>query len=325
MKIQLLFLFIFVGLFFPCAAVAGDGMIEPPIWCKKAEANFDRKIIEADIEKFRKGETSTIESRPELIRCLEAVPILKKYIIDPDPNVRYLITDLLGYHILPQRLPLFLSQLEAFPLKNNGIQYAYKYPCKQFKKIKSKRLVDSLISRIKSTPGSVYDQEIYLLGCLAGRDFAAEEFLISMKQPSFQHNLTKEARESQLMTINYALAEAGYPDAEKITIAEIERITNDERATLQFLLGTMRGFTNCRILLPASRWILDERNVPSDFLKENEKKMQIGDIAAGVFEVVLNGEIGGESANRKPFAIEERRKIFRRVQMNLNKVPNCRS
>jgi hypothetical protein len=168
------------------------------------------------------------------------------------------------------------------------------------------------------------DQEIYLLGCLGGKDTHAKQFLTEMSQSVFQQKLTVRERASQLENINYALAETGQSVAEEFVLSEIEKIKNDERLTLQFLLGSMRGFTNCRILLPLSKWILDERNVPENFLKENEKKLQIGDIAVSVFEVVLKNKIGGEFIERKQYTIEERQRIFQRIQMRLNKDSNCK-
>jgi hypothetical protein len=118
-KIKRLLPFSFiVGLFFPCVLFAADQFTEPLISCKKNKVKFDRKLIESDIEKFRRGETASIESRSELIRCIEAVPILKRYMLDSDQNVRSLMTDYFGYHITPERLPLFLKQLEMYPLQN---------------------------------------------------------------------------------------------------------------------------------------------------------------------------------------------------------------
>ena len=325
-KKELYFSLLLVGLFFPCVNFASNQIIEPPIMCKKANVNFDRKKIESDIQKFRRGETPTIESRPELIKCLESVPILKKYLLDSNPDVRNLITDFLGYHILPERLPLFTKQIESFPLKNNGIQYAYKYPCKQYRKIKSKRLTNALINRIKSPSDSVHDQEIYLLGCLAKEDSQAKHFLQGMRQTSFEHKLSDQERKSQLMNINYALAEAGDIEAENLVLNEIDNnLKENETVILQFLLGKVRGFTNCRILLPLSQLVLDERNVPMDFLGDREGKLQIGDVAVSIFATVLKDNLLGENGSiRKAYSLEERQKIYQDIQKELKKVNTCK-
>jgi len=309
-----------------CVTASADQNTEPPISCKKAKVKFDRTQIESDIEKFRRGETSSIESRSELIRCREAFPIFEKYMLDSDSNVRSLITSYFGYHILPERLPLFVKQIETYPAENTAIQYSYRYACRQFQKITPSSLTPALIKRIKSSDEDVHDQEIYLLGCGAVKDLQAKQFLEEMRKPTFRHKLTARERESQLENINYALAESGETTSENIVRREYEESLKDEDSTLQFLSGRLRGFTNCRILMPIASVILDERKAPASYLESTVKDLTVGDIAISVFDTVLQtGATGKESRNRKLHSVQEKRTIYNRVRKKLKQSGGCKT
>ena len=147
-----------------------------------------------------------------------------------------------------------------------------------------------------------------------------------MRKTTFQHKLSAGDRDAQLRDVNYALAEVGDADAEKLVLADFENSKNDEKETLEFLLATMRGFTNCRILLPLSSLILDERNVPASYLGEAEKNMRIGDLAISVFPTLMEKNVEGKAATeRKPHTIEKRREIYQQTQIKLRKSSTCRN
>ena len=321
----LLFLIISLVLIFSSVAFASQ-TAEFPHKCRSKSRKIDLEEIVRDIENYRNGESPVIESRGELISCLEALPILKKYTLDANPKIRDLLTEFLGYFLFSNRLPIFLKQIETYPLNNNATRYAQKYPCRQFRRIKSKSLTNALINRVNSLEDSNYDSGIYLLGCIAPRDSQAKKFLEEVRKPTFQHKLTTGERGGQLRDVNYALAEAADAEAEKIVLADFENIKNDEKETLDFLLGTMRGFTNCRLLLPLSSLILDERSVPATYLAETEKNMQIGDFAVSIFPTLMEKNVEGKAAvERKPRTVKERKEIYRQVQIKLRKFPLCRT
>ncbi len=306
--------------------VLGEQTAEFPHKCRTKTRQISRKEIVADIEKYRKGETPVIESKGELISCLEAFPVLKKYIFDRDPNIRDLLTEFLGYFLFSNRLPLFLKQIEMYPLKTNALRYASYYPCRQYRRIKSKALTNALIKRIKSLKNDAADDEIYILGCAAPQNARAKQFLEELRQNSFQSGLTADERRSQLRNVDYALAEAADAGAEKSVLADFEGVLKNETETLEFLLGDLRGFTNCRILLPVSRLILDERNAPESYLQNKEIKLRIGDLAVSVFQTLLEkNAVPKATIERIPRTLEERNEIYRQVQAKLKSSPLCRT
>jgi hypothetical protein len=327
------FLFPFVLMILAFSSdVFGEQTSEFPHKCNSKNRHVDPKEVARDIENYRKGESPVIESRGELISCLEALPVLKKYLLDPDPNIRDLLTEYLGYFLFPNRLPLFLKVIETYPLENNAIRIAYNYPCRQFRRIKSKSLTNALIKRIETLENYGAGMEIYLLGCLAPRDLRAKRFLEEIRENTFtfRYKLTVNYREAQLRDIDYALAEAGDSAGEKLVLADFERIKNEsvknnEIETLEFLLGTLRGFTNCRILLPSASLILDQRAVPDNYLQKGDEKLSIGDLAVNVFATLMEKNAAGKAAiERKLRSLEERKEIYRQIQIKLRKTAACR-
>lgn len=321
------FLFSFFSLISIFSSVAiAEQTAEFPHKCRAKNQKVDLKVIIGDIEKYRNGESPVIESKGELISCLEALPILKKYMLDPDANIRNLLAEFLGYFLFSNRLPIFLKQIETYPLDTNSIRFANYYPCRQFRRVQSKALTNALIKRVKSLDNDFLSGEFYILGCVARKDSQAKRFLEEMRKTTFQHKLSAGDRDAQLRDVNYALAEVGDADAEKLVLADFENSKNDEKETLEFLLATMRGFTNCRILLPLSSLILDERNVPASYLGEAEKNMRIGDLAISVFPTLMEKNVEGKAATeRKPHTIEKRREIYQQTQIKLRKSSTCRS
>jgi hypothetical protein len=286
-----------------------------PHSCKAANRQVDRKVIQADIEKYRRRETPTIESAYELINCTEAFPLLQKYALDPDPEVRGLITDYVGRFSSPERLQVLVRQIEAYPLKNAGMRYAYQYPCRSFSQIRQQSLGAALFSRIKDDYGDVHRNEIYLLGCLAPRDRQARAFLAELRGSSFPTKLDEGLRAYQLFQVNLALAEVKQPDAIRDALARIDGEAKSERYDqLKSLVEQAQETSNIAILRRLSEFIRDKRTGPSAY-----GDIRIGDVAAEVFTRKLGAAVTGEkvTGDTRRHTDEELEAIYRRVKSYL--------
>ena len=300
-------------------ALAVGSMVaqQGPHSCKAARLKVDRKVIEADVEKYRRGESPTIESAYELINCTEAFPLLQKYALDPDSKVRELITDYVGRHSSPQRLQLLVQQIETFPVKNAAMRYAYRYPCGSFGPIRTRSLAGALISRIKEDPENVHRNEIYILRCLVGRDIQVRKFLEEMRDPSFPTRLNESLRSHQLFEVNLALAEVRQPEAVRDALTRIEEDAKGASYDqLRSLVEQVREISNVDILRRLSEFIRDKRESPDEY-----GGIRIGDVAAGVFTRKLGNRVTGDKQTENWFrhTDEELEQIYRRVKSYLEK------
>lgn len=286
-----------------------------PQLCKTAKLKVDRKVIEANIEKYRRGETPTIESAYELINCIEALPLLQKYALDPDPEVRGLITDYVGRFSSPERLRILVRQIEAYPLKNAAMRYAHQYPCRSFSQIKQRSLAAALFSRIKDDYADVHRNEIYLLGCLAPRDRQARAFLKELCSSSFPTKLDEDQRAYQLFKVNLALAEVKQPDAVRDALARIDEVAKSDRYDeLKSLVEQAQETSNMAILRRLSEFIRDKRTGSSAY-----GDIRIGDVAAGVYSRKLGAKVTGDSVtdDYRRHSDEELEAIYQRVKSYL--------
>jgi hypothetical protein len=293
-----------------------------PHSCKGAKLKVDRKVIEANIEKYRRRETPTVESAYELINCTEAFPLLQKYALDPDPEVRGLITDYVGRFSSPERLRILVRQIEAYPLKNAAMNYAHQYPCHSFSQIKQKSLAAALFSRIKDDYGDVHRNEIYLLGCLAPRDRQARAFLEELRSSSFPTKLDESLRAHQLFNVNLALAEVKQPDAVRDALARIDEVAKSDRYDeLKSLVEQTQETSNITILRRLSVFIRDKRTGPSAY-----GDIRIGDVAAGVYTRKLGAKVTGDGItdNYRRHTDEELEAIYQRVRSYLLRNPAAR-
>lgn len=290
---------------------------ERPHLCRATKRKVNRKVIEADVEKYRRGESPTIESAYELINCIEAFPLLQKYALDPDSNVRELITDYVGRHSSPQRLQLLVQQIEKYPLKNAAMRYAYRYPCRSFSQIRKRSLAGALISRIKEDAEDVHRNEIYILRCLVGRDLQARRFLEEMRDPSFPTRLNESLRAHQLFEVNLALAEVRQPDAVRDALKRIDEQANSATYDeLKALVEQVREILNIEILRRLSEFIRDKREGPGEY-----GGIRIGDVAAGVFTRKLGSRVTGDkkSDNWVRHTDEQLEQIYKRVKSYLER------
>ncbi len=298
--------------------------------CKEPNGvQVNKELLEAVIEKYRRGEPVA----DGIFLCREAFPTLKKYALDPDPNVRRAVTGHLGVYYSPEALQVIVQQIEKYPSDPNGFPavYAGKYPCHFFRKIKVRSLTQALTTRIKSRDNDFQREEIYLLGCLAPKDPQAREFLEQMSQPSFPLRLSESDRQALLKLITYALAEDGFREAEEKVLAEIEEAAT--AADVESVLYNLKGFTNCRIIQRFARLILDKRPVSFDVADEGRIKqvqVRIGDLAILTFTSIFGTKFTGTgndySIEYTRYTDAEMERIYQRVKRALDngKFSTCR-
>jgi hypothetical protein len=253
--------------------------------CKGRSKELNKRLLEADVEKYRSGEAGGLGG---IFFCREAFPTLKKYALDPDPNVRSAIAYHLRLYYSPEALQLLVRQIERYPSDRSVFAYAAVHPCYFFRKVKTQSLTQVLTARIKSQDNDFPREEIYLLGCLAPKDPEARKFLEEMSQPAFPLRLSGNEKQSLLKLITYALAEVGSREAEEKVLAEIEAATaSGDAADVQSTLNESGGFTNCRIIQRFARLILDKRplsfDVADDHAKIRKVHVLIGDLAIRTF------------------------------------------
>lgn len=299
--------------------------------CKEPKGvQVNKQLLEAVIGKYRRGEPVA----DGIFLCREAFPTLKKYALDPDPNVRGAITSHLRLYYSPEALQLLVRQIETYPSDASAFPafYAAKSPCHFFRKIKVRSLTQVLTARIKSRDNDFQREEIYLLGCLAPKDPQARKFLEEMRQPSFPLRLSESDRQALLELSTYALAEDGLKEAEEKVLAEIEDATaTGDFGTVQSALYKAKGFTNCRIVQRFARLILEKRAVSLEVLDEGkikQRQVRIGDMAISTFTDLLGTQVTGEKdVEWKPHPDAEMERIYRRVKRALDsgKFSTCRS
>jgi hypothetical protein len=90
-------------------AVNAQNVQQPAHPCKRTNVKVDAKVIVAAIESYRRKETPVISSANELINCTEAFPILKKYVLDPDPDASFLLSKTVDW----QKSPVHTSTAES--------------------------------------------------------------------------------------------------------------------------------------------------------------------------------------------------------------------
>lgn len=294
--------------------------------CKKLPDGVTRKQLIEDFEKFRKGETTINDSGP--LGCEEALPVFRKYVIDPEPKIRAIVTLYLGsaYYefntsFYPKVLALLMLQVQNFPFDKGEFppSYAANYPCYFFKKFNGKQLTNSLIHRILYRNKEYNRDEIYLLGCISRREPKAKDFLMQMSQPSFSTGLSEDDRRNQIENITYALAEAGEKAAEEKVLADIDSVNATVDADrIQGVLDDAKSFTNCRIVKRYISLIKDTRQISKAEYQNGEIRQltgRVGDIAVSQFTSAYGTKATGEqSVSFRGHSDAELQKIYSRVK-----------
>jgi hypothetical protein len=297
-----------------------------------------RKALEAEVEKFRRGESSDLRGG---FSCPEAFPILTKYALDPDPKLRERITFYLKDSLSPKALELFVRQIETYPLDKNRFPafHAAEYPCHAFETIRVRSLAEVLTARIKSRDTDFNREEIYLLGCLGRKDQQARKSLEAMSQPSFPLHFSENDRRFFVKLVTYALAEAGSKEAEEQVLAEIETGSKSgDPHAIKALLEEFQGFTNCRILLRFAQFITDKRDGLETDLNPEARlsggrieletiRLLIGDMAISSLTYVLGPKVTGETDYKlRRHTDAEMERIYQRVTraVESGKFSTCR-
>jgi len=320
-----LVLLLFVGIY----VASGVSEVRGQRRCK-----VNLRQVERDIERYRRKETPGIDSKRELIECRETLPLLEKYIVDPDPDLRGLLVDYLSYSHRPsaQVARLLVKQIAAYPSKNRAVDQLYShFGCPMVRRVRTRPLTNALITRINAAdvnPSSTLDKaaEIYLLGCLSPGDASARSFLKSLRTESFPTKLDPELRKSQLSRVNFALAEVNDSAAVAAALAEIDALAagatpNDVDILIRE--GVQRT-DNCVLLNRFASFINDKREGPTIYLGDGVKTLRIryGDIAVLAFTNRFGARVTGyeykndESQRHDEAELDQ---IYQRVKKYLGK------
>jgi hypothetical protein len=301
------------------ATVRAEQTPMPPPSCK-----FSREALESRIEKFRRGETPFVDDKSVFMFCREARPVLKKYINDPDRNIREAVTYFLGFTNSKYNLELLLMQIEKYPLESSlAVQGLSNYSCKDLRQInpkKLKTLSDALIVRVRGVEEDVSAIEFYSLGCLAQSIQPAKEFLEEFRRPSYPTRVGERDREWHLLDADYALAESGDKEAVGRLLAHIDVIDKQDnsRDVQPALIEKIPRISNRILLLRLSPFIKDKRD--SNQVNQAKQALRIGDIAVSSFTRALGSKVTGEKrADWRPHTDEELDRIFQRVVSYLQK------
>ncbi len=301
------------------AVVRAEQTPAPPPSCK-----FSRAALISRIENYRKGETPFVDDKSVFMFCREARPVLKKYINDPDRNIREVVTYFLGFTNSKYNLELLLMQIEKYPLESGlAVQRLSYYYCKDLRQInpkKLKTLSDALIVRVRGVEEDVSATEFYSLGCLAHSIQPAKEFLEEFRRPSYPTRVAERDREWQLLDADYALAEIGDQDAAGRLLVHIDVIEkqNNSRDVQPALIEKIPRISNRILLLRLSPFIKDKRD--SNQVNQLKQALRIGDIAVSSFTASLGSKVTGEKGTDwRPHTDEELNRIFQRVVSYLQK------
>lgn len=157
-----------------------DNPTFPPTSCK-----IKQEKLESVIEKYRRNEVSAISYRGYFMFCRSARPVLKKYILDPDPSIRDMIADYLCCNHSQYNMLLLVAQIETYPLRSNSARHQLSYyNPRDFLKMKTKRreglrnaLIECEIERRRTGEDSLSGATVTILKTLAAKDEQARRFL----------------------------------------------------------------------------------------------------------------------------------------------------
>jgi hypothetical protein len=178
MKILLLYCFSFVLMLFAFKQITlADQTAEKPASCK-----IKRERLEENIEKYRRGETVFVDDKAYFIFCHSARPVLEKYHLDPDREIRNTIAEFLGYTYSKFNMRLLAAQVETYPLEYAfALRNLSNYKCKDLLNFNIKRLEslrNKLIAETRNDPDFLANGAGTLLQCFAEKDEQARQFLV---------------------------------------------------------------------------------------------------------------------------------------------------
>jgi hypothetical protein len=297
----------------------------PYLSCKKLPDGITSERLEQNLKRLLNGEATFLYQG--VFQCRDAVPVLRKYELDTDPDRRRIVTGLLqNAYKSVDRLRILALQIQTFPTASDKTMtfYAREYPCYYFKKVNFNKFGNALITRIKATNGEYNGDEIYLLGCLSRQLPKAQKYLQEMWQLDYKTKLDADERENQRENIFYALAEAGEKDAEEKVLSDISAMTETSNSEkIQSILDDAKSFTNCRIVERYVSLIKDKREISRDEYRDGEiKKLKgrIGDMAISQFTSIYGTEVIGEKdVSFSSHTDEEMERIYKRVKSFVKK------
>jgi len=168
--------FLMLTLFALTETILADQKPEKPSSCK-----IKRERLEANIEKYRRGETPFIDDKSYFMFCRSARPVLEKYNLDPDREIRNTIAGFLYFTHSKFNMRLLAAQVETYPLEYAfALRNLSNYKCKDLLKFKAKRLEslrDILIAETQKDADVLANGAGELLQCFAKKDEQARQFL----------------------------------------------------------------------------------------------------------------------------------------------------
>jgi hypothetical protein len=294
-------------------------VLAPTTFAQGTCKGVKRKTLEQDIESFKRERSRGLEYRWALTNCREALPVLRKYVVDKDAEIRGLVSVILSQNPSQEALQLLVNQVEAYPAETNAVQYVYAYPCERIRKARTKSLAAALADRVRARRGEVSERELYVLGCLARRDARARRFLEEVRAPAYRNELDERLRAIQLFEVNLALAEAGTTDAAARAVAHIDDV--DRRGSfdeLQALVEHVQKISDRPVLLRLAEFIRDQRTRATSGAGD-AAAVRLGDIAARIFTLKLGEQVTGEKPadETRRHTDAELEQIYRRVESHL--------
>ncbi len=157
--------------------ILADQTPEKPKSCK-----IKRERLEENIEKYRRGEMPFVDDKSYFMFCRSARPVLEKYHLDPDREIRNKIAGFLYFTHSKFNMRLLAAQVETYPLEYAfALRNLSNYKCKDLLKFKVKRLEslrDKLIAEAQNNPDFLANGAGTLLQCFAEKDEQARQFLV---------------------------------------------------------------------------------------------------------------------------------------------------
>lgn len=316
-RIQSALLFLFFAVII---TERGSAQSQYPTGRQLPSADLERKI-ELAVKEYKGGNKEAF-SKVDL-KQPEAVQYLRKYVNDPDPDVRWYVAVSVRVHHTPEAM-----QILADLVRNSSGQSLHEalysledhYSCKELVDSRLKNLVPNLIASANDYDKSGLPAEIRLLGCLAGQDSQAKKFLDeSLNECESGKVAFPRYRNSQCGLLKLALARSGSAEAVASLLrglkASMERGDPDE---LEGWLSDVQYIDDKELLSNLAELIKDKRGEFRPIPHSSEHRLRICDVAVSWFTRKLGGAVtGAETTVWRRHTDEELEQIYRRVKLYL--------
>ncbi len=279
------------------------------------------KNFNKSFEKSKKNQDVFFEYKYELVNCPEGLPVLRKYALDSDSEIRAIVLDILhNRKSSMDELRILVEHIKKYQDEDRAISFAKFYPCRFFQSIKSASFTKALINITKKSTSSSKDAAIYLLGCSAKSDKRAFNWLQSLSNPKLKTNLSSADRSSQLLNVAYARAELGIQEAVSTVVSKIEQVEaagNFNEA--MSLLDRIPYVSNCSILNKLSNFITN-KNGYSGIIGTETITVRLSEKAIEFFTLSLGENLTGEKTGEwsRLHTDQELEQTQNRVRSGLN-------